>query len=119
MSDIRELSFSAAVQEALAQAMEADERVFLMGEDIGVYGGAFQVTVHLPGLSCVTGSTTFAPSGPVIVTSPGGVSAMVRRVIVRTSAVTVAFNASSSSSGSFSIQCARRRSSSNCGPPPS
>jgi len=47
MSDIRELSFSAAVQEALAQAMEADERVFLMGEDIGVYGGAFQVTGDL------------------------------------------------------------------------
>ena len=30
-----------AIREALAQAMEADERVFLMGEDIGVYGGAF------------------------------------------------------------------------------
>jgi pyruvate/2-oxoglutarate/acetoin dehydrogenase E1 component len=47
MSEVRELSFSAAVQEALAQAMEADERVFLMGEDIGVYGGAFQVTGDL------------------------------------------------------------------------
>lgn len=30
-----------AVQEAMAIAMERDERVFLMGEDIGVYGGAF------------------------------------------------------------------------------
>ena len=27
--------------------MERDERVFLMGEDIGVYGGAFQVTGDL------------------------------------------------------------------------
>jgi pyruvate/2-oxoglutarate/acetoin dehydrogenase E1 component len=44
---VRELSFSQAIQEALAQAMEADERVFLMGEDIGVYGGAFQVTGDL------------------------------------------------------------------------
>jgi pyruvate dehydrogenase E1 component beta subunit len=44
---VRELSFAQAVQEALAQAMEADERVFLMGEDIGVYGGAFQVTGDL------------------------------------------------------------------------
>jgi pyruvate dehydrogenase E1 component beta subunit len=44
---VRELSFSAAIQEALAQAMEADPRVFLMGEDIGVYGGAFQVTGDL------------------------------------------------------------------------
>jgi acetoin:2,6-dichlorophenolindophenol oxidoreductase subunit beta len=44
---VRELSYAEAVREALAQAMEADERVFLMGEDIGVYGGAFQVTGDL------------------------------------------------------------------------
>jgi acetoin:2,6-dichlorophenolindophenol oxidoreductase subunit beta len=44
---IRELSFAQAIQEALATAMAADERVFLMGEDIGVYGGAFQVTGDL------------------------------------------------------------------------
>jgi len=31
----------------MAIAMEADENVFLMGEDIGVYGGAFQVTGDL------------------------------------------------------------------------
>jgi acetoin:2,6-dichlorophenolindophenol oxidoreductase subunit beta len=43
----RELTYAQAIQEALAQAMEADERVFLMGEDIGVYGGAFQVTGDL------------------------------------------------------------------------
>jgi acetoin:2,6-dichlorophenolindophenol oxidoreductase subunit beta len=44
---VRELSYAQAIQEALAQAMEADPRVFLMGEDIGVYGGAFQVTGDL------------------------------------------------------------------------
>jgi pyruvate dehydrogenase E1 component beta subunit len=44
---VRELSFAQAIQDALAVAMEADERVFLMGEDIGVYGGAFQVTGDL------------------------------------------------------------------------
>jgi pyruvate dehydrogenase E1 component beta subunit len=44
---VRELSFAMAIQEAMAIAMEADERVFLMGEDIGVYGGAFQVTGDL------------------------------------------------------------------------
>lgn len=44
---IRELSYAQAIQEALAIAMERDERVFLMGEDIGVYGGAFQVTGDL------------------------------------------------------------------------
>lgn len=45
--NVRELSYSAALQEAMRQAMEADESVFLMGEDIGVYGGAFQVTGNL------------------------------------------------------------------------
>jgi pyruvate/2-oxoglutarate/acetoin dehydrogenase E1 component len=43
----RELTYSQAIQEALAQAMDADPSVFLMGEDIGVYGGAFQVTGDL------------------------------------------------------------------------
>lgn len=45
--NVRELSYSASLQEAMRQAMEADESVFLMGEDIGVYGGAFQVTGDL------------------------------------------------------------------------
>lgn len=43
----RELSYAQAIREAMALAMEADDRVFLMGEDIGVYGGAFQVTGDL------------------------------------------------------------------------
>ena len=46
-TETRELTYSQAIQEALAIAMERDERVFLMGEDIGVYGGAFQVTGDL------------------------------------------------------------------------
>lgn len=33
-----------AIAEALWEEMERDPRVFLMGEDIGVYGGAFKVT---------------------------------------------------------------------------
>ncbi len=44
---VREISYSQAIQEAMAIAMESDERVILMGEDIGVYGGAFQVTGDL------------------------------------------------------------------------
>ena len=43
----RVITYAEAVREALAQAMEADERVFLLGEDIGVYGGAFGVTGDL------------------------------------------------------------------------
>ena len=41
---MRILSTSEAIREALTQEMRSDERVFLMGEDIGVYGGAFGVT---------------------------------------------------------------------------
>jgi acetoin:2,6-dichlorophenolindophenol oxidoreductase subunit beta len=44
---VRELTYAQAIQEAMAIAMERDDRVFLMGEDIGVYGGAFQVTGDL------------------------------------------------------------------------
>ncbi|QKC81496.1 alpha-ketoacid dehydrogenase subunit beta [Mesorhizobium sp. NZP2077] len=44
---VRELSYAQAIQEAMAIAMDMDERVFLIGEDIGVYGGAFQVTGDL------------------------------------------------------------------------
>ena len=47
VTEPRTLSYAEAIREALAIAMEADERVFLMGEDIGVYGGAFQVTGDL------------------------------------------------------------------------
>ncbi|HXX38384.1 MAG TPA: alpha-ketoacid dehydrogenase subunit beta [bacterium] len=45
----RELSYAEAVREALRQAMQADERVIVLGEDIGVYGGAFGVTDGLLG----------------------------------------------------------------------
>ncbi len=40
----RELSYAEAIREALRQAMRSDPRVILLGEDIGVYGGAFGVT---------------------------------------------------------------------------
>ncbi|NIH79701.1 alpha-ketoacid dehydrogenase subunit beta [Amycolatopsis viridis] len=43
----RTLTYAEAVREALAQAMTADERVFLLGEDVGTYGGAFGVTGDL------------------------------------------------------------------------
>jgi pyruvate dehydrogenase E1 component beta subunit len=44
---MRELTYAEAIREALRQEMRRDERVFLMGEDLGVYGGAFGVTVGL------------------------------------------------------------------------
>lgn len=44
---MRELTYAEAIREALAQAMEADPKVFLFGEDVGVYGGAFGVSGDL------------------------------------------------------------------------
>ena len=40
----RELTYAEAIREAIDLAMARDERVFLFGEDVGVYGGAFGVT---------------------------------------------------------------------------
>ncbi len=39
-----EISYLEAVREALTQEMQRDPEVFLLGEDIGLYGGAFGVT---------------------------------------------------------------------------
>jgi pyruvate dehydrogenase E1 component beta subunit len=43
----RLLTTSKAISEAIAQEIERDERVFVMGEDIGVYGGIFGATEGL------------------------------------------------------------------------
>ncbi len=45
--DVVEMSYSEAIKDAMDIALGQDERVVLMGEDIGVYGGAFQVTGDL------------------------------------------------------------------------
>ena len=44
---VRHLTYAEALREALSQAMRSDPTVFLIGEDIGVYGGAFGVTAGL------------------------------------------------------------------------
>ena len=43
----RVITYAEAVREAIGQAMEADDSVFMLGEDIGVYGGAFGVSGDL------------------------------------------------------------------------
>lgn len=41
---MREITYSEAVREAMEQEMRKNDDVFILGEDIGVYGGAFGVT---------------------------------------------------------------------------
>lgn len=44
---MRELTYAEALREAMRLAMQQDPTVFVIGEDIGVYGGAFGVTAGL------------------------------------------------------------------------
>lgn len=44
---MREISYSEAVRECLRQQMLADDKIFMIGEDIGLYGGAFGVSIGL------------------------------------------------------------------------
>jgi pyruvate dehydrogenase E1 component beta subunit len=39
-----EITYAQALKDAMAEEMRRDERVFLLGEDVGAYGGAFGVT---------------------------------------------------------------------------
>jgi 2-oxoisovalerate dehydrogenase E1 component beta subunit len=43
-TDAGEATYLIAIAEALWEEMERDERVYMLGEDIGAYGGAFKVT---------------------------------------------------------------------------
>lgn len=41
---MRTITFQEAIREAMSQKMRSDKRTFILGEDIGIYGGAFGVT---------------------------------------------------------------------------
>ena len=41
------ITYIEAIRQALWEEMEQDERVFLIGQDIGIYGGAFRATAGL------------------------------------------------------------------------
>lgn len=43
----RKISFSTAINEAIAEEMRRDESVFLIGEDVGLFGGVFGVSAGL------------------------------------------------------------------------
>ena len=40
----RELTMAGAISEGIAQEMQNDEKVFVMGEDVAKYGGIFGAT---------------------------------------------------------------------------
>jgi 2-oxoisovalerate dehydrogenase E1 component len=42
-----EITYREAVKQAIRDAMIRDDRVFLMGEDVGAYGGCYAVTKGL------------------------------------------------------------------------
>jgi pyruvate dehydrogenase E1 component beta subunit len=44
---MREITYREALREAILEEMERDERVFLMGEEVGHYGGAYKVSQGL------------------------------------------------------------------------
>ncbi|HEY52479.1 MAG TPA: alpha-ketoacid dehydrogenase subunit beta [Caldilineae bacterium] len=44
---MREISFSQALNEAMSEEMRRDASVFLMGEDVGVFGGVFGVSAGM------------------------------------------------------------------------
>src|SRR4030081_3789776 len=44
---MREISYLEAIREALVEEMRRDPKVFILGEDVGPYGGAFGVTQGL------------------------------------------------------------------------
>ena len=43
----REITYANAIKEAMCEEMRRDENVFLFGEDVGLYGGAFGVTAGM------------------------------------------------------------------------
>ena len=47
MSEPTRITYREAVKQAIREALKSDERVFLMGEDVGKYGGCFAVSKGL------------------------------------------------------------------------
>ena len=44
---MREVTYLEAIREALIEEMRRDPKVFVLGEDVGAYGGAFGATQGL------------------------------------------------------------------------
>ncbi len=46
-SPVQKITYGAAIRQVLQEEMRKDPRIFLIGEDIGIYGGAFGITKGL------------------------------------------------------------------------
>ncbi len=44
---MREISYAESIRECLKQNIKTDDKIFMIGEDVGLYGGAFGVSVGL------------------------------------------------------------------------
>ncbi len=44
---MREITYVQAINEAMSQEMRRDDKIFFLGEDIGIYGGAFGVSAGM------------------------------------------------------------------------
>ncbi|MGD9371390.1 MAG: alpha-ketoacid dehydrogenase subunit beta, partial [Desulfobacterales bacterium] len=44
---MREITYAEAIREALRHEMKLDDNVFILGEDVGAFGGCFGVTAGL------------------------------------------------------------------------
>ena len=60
------ITYRDAVGQALREALDEDERVFLIGEDIGLYGGAFAVTKGFSQRLANRFADTPSPTRPII-----------------------------------------------------
>ena len=47
MSEVRMTTYREAIRDAIREALQRDDRVFLMGEDVGRYGGCYAVSLGL------------------------------------------------------------------------
>jgi 2-oxoisovalerate dehydrogenase E1 component beta subunit len=45
--DLAQVTYLEAIRQGIWEEMERDERVFILGEDVGIYGGAFKVTAGM------------------------------------------------------------------------
>ena len=62
-SGTTEISYRDAVREAIRDALRRDDRVFLMGEDVGRYGGCYGVSKGPPGRIRRGTDPRYAPVG--------------------------------------------------------